>query len=175
MEKSTRGIDHIGVTVPDIEQATLFFQKAFAAEVIYDNLAAADEPKSGQQVEQSLGLKPGTTEMRIRMLAVGNSANIELFQFGNVSQRQPVIASDYGLQHVAFYVDDIQKAVEQFTQSGGKLLSKSNKLSSAAESGFGNQFVYGRAPWGMLVEMISYPAGINYPADSQAKRWTPAQ
>lgn len=168
-----RGIDHIGVTVPDMEQATTFFKEAFAAKVIYDNLSAEDEPKSGKQVEKNLGLKPGTKEMRIRMLVVGNSANIELFQFANVAQQQPVIASDYGLQHVAFYVDDIDKATERFTDAGGKLLSKPNDLSSSAESGSGNQFVYGQAPWGMLIEMISYPAGINYPADSQAKRWTP--
>ncbi|MEK1832524.1 hypothetical protein AAAC51_37215 [Priestia megaterium] len=27
MTKITRGIDHIGVTVPDIEKATIFFKK----------------------------------------------------------------------------------------------------------------------------------------------------
>lgn len=31
MPSSVRGIDHIGITVPDIEKATLFFERAFDA------------------------------------------------------------------------------------------------------------------------------------------------
>ncbi|VTP68252.1 Uncharacterised protein [Leclercia adecarboxylata] len=31
MNSPARGIDHIGITVPDINQATLFFEQAFHA------------------------------------------------------------------------------------------------------------------------------------------------
>ena len=33
----TRGINHIGLTVPDIEQATTFFQTALDGKIAYDS------------------------------------------------------------------------------------------------------------------------------------------
>ncbi|PJN48555.1 hypothetical protein PAEAM_60970 [Paenibacillus sp. GM1FR] len=38
----TRGIDHIGITVPDMEQATLFLQQAFGAQLAYDHITPDD-------------------------------------------------------------------------------------------------------------------------------------
>ncbi|MFT7865631.1 VOC family protein, partial [Salmonella enterica subsp. enterica serovar Enteritidis] len=35
MQTTVRGIDHIGITVPDIEQATLFLEQALDARVLY--------------------------------------------------------------------------------------------------------------------------------------------
>lgn len=40
MPSSVRGIDHIGITVPDIEKATLFFERAFGAQVLYHSVDA---------------------------------------------------------------------------------------------------------------------------------------
>ena len=40
MPSSVRGIDHIGITVPDIEKATLFFERAFDAQVLYHSVDA---------------------------------------------------------------------------------------------------------------------------------------
>lgn len=37
-----RGIDHVGVTVPSIEQATEFFVRALGAQVLYDTLPRED-------------------------------------------------------------------------------------------------------------------------------------
>ena len=43
MSKTTmRGIDHIGVAVPDIEAATTFLVEAFGAEVIYQSVSKND-------------------------------------------------------------------------------------------------------------------------------------
>lgn len=36
-----------------------------------------------------------------------------------------------------------------------------------------NDWVYGQAPWGSLIELISYSSGIHYPENSEAERWTP--
>ncbi|WP_223264260.1 hypothetical protein [Paenibacillus sp. IHB B 3084] len=41
------------------------------------------------------------------------------------------------------------------------------------EAGARNQFVYGRSPWGTIIELISYPDGIHYPQESETYRWTP--
>ncbi|WP_080875506.1 VOC family protein [Oceanobacillus timonensis] len=173
MAKVTRGMDHVGVTVPDVEEATTFFKKAFHANISYDNKKLGDEPQQGDTVEKTLGLKKGAKVIHIRILSFDNGSGIELFQYKNTEQREPVIASDLGVQHIAFYVDDIQEAAKQFVEAGGELLTEPRELLGDVEKGTG-KFVYGRAPWGMLIELISYdPNQLHYPEDSEAKRFTP--
>jgi hypothetical protein len=41
------------------------------------------------------------------------------------------------------------------------------------ESGEGNRFIYARTPWGLTVELISYPAAMAYEQRSDARRWRP--
>lgn len=134
---NTRGLDHIGITVPDMEQATLFLQQAFGAQLAYDHITPDDPPQEGPEAELKLGLRSGAKVIHIRMLSLGESASIELFQYANTAQSEP------------------------------------GALTGHIEGGEGNQFVYGRAPWGMLIELISYPAGIQYPNHSETKRWKP--
>lgn len=173
MKSITRGIDHIGVTVPDIEEATVFFKKAFDAKIAYDNKKIEDEPLAGPNLEKTLGLKKGTKVIHMRLLSFNNSASIELFNYVDADQRRPSIASDLGVQHFGFYVDDIKEAAKAFVEAGGELLNDPGELLGDLEDGTGH-FVYGRAPWGMLIELISYtPHGLNYPEDSEAKRFTP--
>ena len=119
---TTRGIDHIGITVPDVEQATVFLHQAFGARMVYDNITPQDPPQEGPEAERKLGLRPGAKVTHIRMLSVGESASIELFQFGNTEQNDPARASDFGVQHVALYVDQMENAVKRFIEAGGELL-----------------------------------------------------
>ncbi|MED4268447.1 VOC family protein [Priestia megaterium] len=173
MTNITRGIDHIGVTVPEIEEATVFFKKAFDAKIAYDNKKLEDESLAGPDVEKTLGVKKGTKVVHMRILSFENSASIELFKFANTDQRPPSIASDYGVQHFAFYMDDIKEAANRFVEAGGELLNDPGELLGDVEEGTGH-FVYGRAPWGMLIELISYtPNELDYPEESEAKRFTP--
>ncbi|WP_371277305.1 VOC family protein, partial [Streptomyces albidoflavus] len=44
---TVRGIDHIGLTVPDLEGATRFLADALGAEVLYDTLPAHRGPVGG--------------------------------------------------------------------------------------------------------------------------------
>jgi catechol 2,3-dioxygenase-like lactoylglutathione lyase family enzyme len=73
---NVRAVEHIGVTVPDLEQATTFFAEAFGAQKLYDML---DEPLRGPAVEKGLGVPEGAVIEVIRMLRLGNGPNIELF------------------------------------------------------------------------------------------------
>lgn len=173
MASITRGIDHIGMTVPDIEEATTFFKNAFDAKIAYDNKKLGDEPMKGADVEQKLGVRPGAEVIHVRMLAFGNGSSIELFNYQNTEQKDPVVASDIGIQHFGFYVDDMQQAAKRFIDAGGELLSEPGGILGDAEEGSG-EFVYGHLPWGTLIELISYDQDkINYPSDSEARRFTP--
>ncbi|CAG70246.1 MULTISPECIES: VOC family protein [Acinetobacter] len=56
-----RGINHIGITVPDLDQATLFFEQALGTKWCYDGLTLNDQPRQGRIVELQLGLPQGAS------------------------------------------------------------------------------------------------------------------
>ncbi len=141
---NVRAVEHIGVTVPDLEQATTFFAEAFGAQKLYDML---DEPLRGPAVEKGLGVPEGAVIEVIRMLRLGNGPNIELFTYSGVTQRDPVVPSDYGLQHFCVYVDDIDAAAAQLEKAGGTLLSAPNNL-PGGDAGSGNRYLYARTSLG---------------------------
>lgn len=169
-----RGIDHIGMTVPSIEEATTFLKDAFHAEICYDVQRPEDEPMEGEEAEQQLDLPDGQQIIHMRLLQIKSGPSIELFQVARVNETEPTGISSYGLHHFAIYVDDMQEAAQRFERAGGQLLSKPHTLAGVEDNG-NNQGVYGKAPWGSLIELIAYPDGIDYPASSEQERWTPAE
>jgi catechol 2,3-dioxygenase-like lactoylglutathione lyase family enzyme len=164
-----RGIEHIGITVPDLEQATSFFAYAFGAEKIYEML---DEPLEGPAVESGLGVPTGARIEAIRMLRLGEGPNLELFTYSGTAQRDPVLPSDYGLQHFCIYVDDIEEAAARLEKAGGQLLSEPGDL-PGGDAGEGNQYLYARTPWGSTVELVTYPSPQAYESRIPLRRWRP--
>ena len=115
------GMDHVGITVKNLEAATRFFQDAFGAEVIYDSVAPDDEPLEGEEPEHILHVAKGTTISAVRMLKLQYGPGLELFEMNAADQADPVRPSDYGLQHFAVYVDDIEEAIRLFEAAGGRM------------------------------------------------------
>ncbi|MFF4096260.1 VOC family protein [Streptomyces sp. NPDC001834] len=159
---SVRGIDHIGVTVPDLETATLFLVRAFGAVVLYDTLRRHDGPRGGRDVEQRLGVPAGTQQLAVRMLALPGAGpavegpGIELFEFEGPRREPPVRPCDFGWQHVALYADDLDAAVRDCVAAGATLLAAPQPL-PGPEAGERNRFAYLRTPWGSTLELVTYP------------------
>lgn len=157
-----------------MEEATEFLQNAFGAKVAYDSKKPEEGAMGGKEIEKILGLKKGSEVVHMRVVSIGKSISIELFQYQGIEQRKPSNADDLGMQHFAVYVDDMEEAVTKFEQAGGQLNTKPTKILKEIEGNDeANQFAYGTAPWGMVIELITYPKGIDYPNNSNAKRFTP--
>ena len=171
MKNTPRGIDHIGWTVPDIEAATQFLTAAFGAQVIYDSHPRTEPPQAGPAAERMLGLPPYGEVTQIRLLRLANGPSIELFAVARAPQQPPPALPDFGYTHFGLYVDDIAAAVQRFEAAGGQLLAPPHDL-KGVEGGPGNQFAYGHTPWGTLIELLTYPAGVQN-ADPNVPRWTP--
>lgn len=169
----TRGINHVGLTVPDLEQATAFLQQALDAKFVYDGLTTDDEPRKGADTERQLGLSSGSMIIKQRLLRIGNGANLEIFEIVSDRQQKPAGLQDFGWNHLSFYVDDINQAVERVTAAGGKVLSELHG-NSRHEDTPGNASVYFHTPWGSLIELQSIPNGYYYPDDSESETWMPA-
>lgn len=168
----TRGIDHIGVTVPDLEAATEFFRAAFGAEVLYDTLPREDGPNRGHATDARLGVPEGTAQRAVRMLALPSGPGLELFEYSGPRQDRPAVASDLGFQHVAFYADDLDAAVAAVAAAGGCALAEPGPL-PGPEAGPRNRFVYCRTPWGSTIELVTYPDPQPYTETTALRRWTP--
>lgn len=167
-----RGIEHVGITVPDIDAATAYFRAVFGAEVLHETWLRSRAPAKGEKVETSLGLLPGTELKAVRLLRLGNGPAIELFEYGAEAQRPPARPSDFGLQHIAIYVDDLEAACGRIERHGGELLAGPNRM-PGPESGEGNRYRYTRTPWGSTVELVCYPSAQRYEGDTALRRWRP--
>jgi catechol 2,3-dioxygenase-like lactoylglutathione lyase family enzyme len=172
--RPVRAIDHVGITVPNIEEASEFFIGAFGAEVIFamDTHRDTSDPDVLAGEQAKLGTRPGARWTRTLVLRVGEGPSIELFEYEDAARLQPPTPSDLGIQHFGVYVDDMEAACERVVAAGGTLLDGPTLLPDL-ESGPGNQWLYTRAPWGGIIELVSYPSPQAYEEHTDVRRWRP--
>jgi glyoxylase I family protein len=94
---------------------------------------------------------------QLHFFRCGGQAIFEVFQYAAPDQNQALPRnSDHGGHHVAFYVDDIDAAVDYLRAEGVQVLGDPTASSGPSE---GQRWVYFLAPWGMQFELVSYPGG----------------
>ena len=94
---NVRGIDHVGLCVPDIEKATTFFAQAFGARTVYDVQSPQDPAMAGKAVEQQLGIPQGAKITHMRLLRIGNGATL----VGMTGMPEAVLARELGVSYAA--------------------------------------------------------------------------
>jgi catechol 2,3-dioxygenase-like lactoylglutathione lyase family enzyme len=164
------GIDHIGITVPNVAQASAWFQDVlgFSAPLTFGPFS---DP-TGTFIQDLLDVHPRAVVERITEVRGGNGPNVELFQYSSPDQDRSFRKnSDWGGKHIAFYVRHMDKAVA-YMQSKGveKLLGP---LAVTEGPAAGQSINYFRTPFGTFVELISYPKGMAYEATAPIPLWDP--
>ncbi|HLN10761.1 MAG TPA: VOC family protein [Xanthobacteraceae bacterium] len=165
-----RGHDHTGITVPDIKQATDFFVDVLGCKLAMSFGPFADE--KGTFMNDLLGVNPRAVIHRITQVRCGYGSNIELFQYSSPDQKDAIPKnSDIGGYHIAFYVDDIQAAKTYLDGKGIKTFYGPFQVTEGPAAGQG--IFYFLTPWGLNMEMISYPKGEAHEKSSSVILWTP--
>jgi catechol 2,3-dioxygenase-like lactoylglutathione lyase family enzyme len=163
------GVDHIGLTVPDIVQAIEWYEDILGAVA-----PLTFGPFSGDFLQGALDVVAGTQIDRITTLRIGHSAGIELFEYDSPGQRHDVARnSDWSGHHIAFYVTDIDAAVEYMDSRGVDRLFGPFTLTAGPAAG--QSINYFRTPWGSFIEFISYPNGMAYQRPGVHPLWSPKQ
>lgn len=149
-----KGVDHIGFTVPDLEVARGFLVDVLGCEYMYSLGPFQNE---GDWMNEHLNVHPRAVMQQLHFFSCGGAAIFEVFQYAAPDQReiQPR-NSDIGGHHVAFYVDDLDLAMEHLKSHGVEVLGDPTSSKGPSE---GQRWVYFLSPWGMQFELVSYPNG----------------
>jgi catechol 2,3-dioxygenase-like lactoylglutathione lyase family enzyme len=164
-----RGHDHTGITVPDIKAATAFF-----TDVIGCSHAMSFGPFSddkGTFMHDAVNVNPRAVIDQISMVRCGYGSNIELFQYQSPDQAKTTPKnSDFGGHHIALYVDDIDKAAEYLKAKNVTTMQGPIPIKEGPAAG--QSILYFLTPWGLQMELISYPQGMAYEKDAKSVLWS---
>jgi glyoxylase I family protein len=148
-----RRVDHIGFTVPDLDQPHRFLVDVLGFEYLY---SLGPFKHDDDWMATHLAVHP-RAEMNNRFYRCGGETLLEVFEYDAPDQRttQPR-NSDIGGHHVAMYVDDLDAAVEHLKAAGVEVFAGPTASKGPAD---GNRWIYFLSPWGMQFELVSYPGG----------------
>ncbi|WP_141396691.1 VOC family protein [Microbacterium gorillae] len=168
-----RGVDHIGLTVPSIDEALAFFVDVLGGEAYY-----GFEPGHGDgdddTAAENFDIDPSSRIREIRLVRMGN-LNLELFEWvaERPGQKMPSLDGAGG-HELCLYVDDVDAAVAHLKAHDIEILGDKLAL-EGPEAGPDAFYIYFRAPWGLLVELISYPHGRAYEREFKRPLWNPSR
>ena len=148
-------LDHIGFTVPDLEEASRFLVDVLGCEYMY-TLGPFRHDDSDWMLEH-LNVDPRAVMSELHFFRCGGQAVFEVFEYAAPDQRTELPRnSDIGGHHVALYVEDLDVAVDYLRANGVTVLGDPTASRGPSE---GQRWVYFLAPWGMQFELVSYPNG----------------
>jgi catechol 2,3-dioxygenase-like lactoylglutathione lyase family enzyme len=149
-----RRLDHIGFTVPDLDEAQRFLVEVLGCEYLYSLGPFSDD---GDWMADHLNVHPRATVPQNRFFRLGGQAILEVFCYTAPDQRlEPPRNSDIGGHHVALYVEDLDAAVAFLHEQGLTVLGEPTASKGPSE---GQRWIYFLSPWGMQFELVSYPGG----------------
>ncbi len=166
-----RGGDHLGFTVPKLDEAVGFFTDVIGCEAFY-KLGPFKADNDWMQVH--LDVNPRAEIPQIQVMRCGHGLNFEIFEYSSPDQNKTGPRnSDIGGHHLAFYVDDMAKAVAHLKSKGVKMMGEPTLMGQGPSAG--ETWLYFLAPCGMQLELVSYPKGKAYEKDFKGRLWSPTQ
>lgn len=165
-----RGVDHVGFTVPDVDQAATFFREVVGCQEAFRFGPILDE--KGTLMQDLVNVDPRAEIVQIVMMRCGEGSNIELFQYRAPDQQNHIPRnSDIGGHHIAFYVKDLPAALAQAKALGLKTFLGPFEVKEGPAAG--QAITYVLTPWGMQLELITYPKGMAYEKTAKTRLWAP--
>lgn len=154
-----RHVDHVSMTVADVDAVADFYVKAFGAQVAYrmGPFDAAEMPPmdDGRDWTAAHVDVPGA-KLKIVMLKLASNLMIELFQYDKPenARRDPPRNCDIGGHHLAFRVDNLEQAIAYLERHGCRPLAGPIVMDQGPTVGCRAQYLVD--PFGNYMELMEY-------------------
>jgi catechol 2,3-dioxygenase-like lactoylglutathione lyase family enzyme len=110
---------------------------------------------------------------KLHFLRCGHGNNLEVFEYASPDQRTELPKnSGYGGNHLAYYVDDFDAALRYLKDKSVRILGEPTVREEGPNGGI--TWVYFLAPWGLQIELVSFPKGKGYEKTRPDRLWHPA-
>ncbi|MFY1625637.1 VOC family protein [Micromonospora sp. WMMD723] len=166
---TARRLDHVAVTVPDLDEAVRVLVEVLGGDLVYrlPPLAHADD-----WMTRRLDVHPRAVAT-IAVVRLGPVTNVELFEYRAPGQvTEPPRPVDVGHQHLGLWVDDVEAAVAHLTGQGFRRVGRSWTV-PADEPDAGTTWARVRSSCGMQLELRHTPADLPYTRTGSARRFGP--
>ncbi|ERN51603.1 lactoylglutathione lyase family protein [Alkalihalophilus marmarensis] len=154
-----RTFSHIGLSVPDIDEAVAFYREVMGWYVIMEpSEVIEDDSAIGIMCTDVFG--KGWEKFRIAHLSTGDRIGVELFEFPQ--NEDPENNFEYwktGIFHYCVQDPDIEGLVEKIKASGGKQRMPIREYYPGEKP---YRMVYCEDPFGNLVEIYSHSYELTY-------------
>ena len=146
-----QGIDHVGVAVPDLDEAIAFYRDTFGMQVLHEE---TNEEQAVREAMVAVGdpSRPGPV---IQLLApLNESSTIAKF----------IDRSGPGMQQLAYRVDDVEQVSQVLRERGIRTLYDEPRRGTADSR---INFLHPTDTGGVLVELVEHAAGHHSLDDNQ--------
>lgn len=140
--------DHVGVSVPSLDEALLFWTEALGARLVRIGEMA------GEFLTQVTGAKNSTVKMAIVELA---GQLIELLEYDEATKKAEADSKPYsvGTIHLAIQVSDIEAVIKKVSYYGWKAQGKPQPIEGGSRAGTRVMYIVG--PAGAALELMQPP------------------
>lgn len=147
-------MNHVGVSVPDIEAAIDWYRRIFGFSVIAEPVEVhKDGSHFGELAADICG--EGFGGMKIAHMVSGDGVGFELFQFLEPKAERREDTMEYwknGFFHLAITAEDVSAKVAEIAEAGGKQRSRIWELFPGEDI----LVCYCEDPFGNVLEIISH-------------------
>ncbi|MFM7146989.1 MAG: VOC family protein [Actinomycetales bacterium] len=152
------GLDHVGMTVEDLDDAVAFYSALLSAKEIF-RLGPFDsrELPGVKDKDWSLAfVNVADARFTLAMLELPNGSRVELFQYDRPTDRNPAPPRncDIGGHHIAFKVTDLDQVLAQGPGLGLRFMAGPIAIEEGPAAG--QRIIYALDPWGNQLELVEY-------------------
>jgi catechol 2,3-dioxygenase-like lactoylglutathione lyase family enzyme len=148
---NTRRVNHIGVTVPDLDATVAWYREMFEIEPVFY--------VGGSGAEVEAAVEVAGAEIQAAFFLFGN-VGVEFLEYRSPQGRDFELRNcDTGATHVCFEVDDIQATYERLSAKGVHFNSPPGGDDSEDGPLSGTKYAYFRDLHGLQLELFQVPHG----------------
>jgi len=168
-------VDHVGLTVPNLDEAVAFYTQVIGGTELYrlgpfgpDDHSPLPDGRDWSEAHLNV---PGAVRT-IAMLKIGANIMLELFQYDAPAERRttPPRNCDYGGHHIAFKVDDLEAAKTYLAANGCRIMAGPIVIERGPCAGL--RVNYFLDPWDNQLELVEY-ATLPFEADAPVSLYRP--